>query len=417
MKKMETIKTIFKIGSGPSSSHTMGPEKAVEKFILMYDNIDKYEVYLYGSLALTGKGHLTDQVIIQTFRDIPGEVIFDFKKKDLLHPNQMKIVGYKNGEIVGEYEIASVGGGNLEQIIDNKIVKSNDSGDLNVYEHEHLEDIITYCKENNITLIDYIKEREGEDLEMYLKSVYEVMNDAIERGISATGLVPGKLKLVKRANKLYTDYTDGYGDKSVLLSAYAYAVNEENASGGKIVTAPTCGACGVIPAVLKYYQTIYLKSEKKIINALMIAGLIGTITRHNASISGAEAGCQAEVGTATAMGAAAVMYLMDPECDFDKINAAAEIGLIHQLGLTCDPVLGYVQIPCIQRNPVGANKALLAAKLAKQLLPDEVADFDAIVDVMYQTGIDMKDEYRETAKGGIAKFYKDKALKHLKLDE
>lgn len=410
---METIKTIYKIGSGPSSSHTMGPERAVEQFLDKNKDIDSYKVYLYGSLALTGKGHLTDDVIKKTFLPIEGDIIFDFKKQDLLHPNQMKIVGYKEEKIVKEFEIASVGGGNIVEIIDGKLKESNEEDELDVYEHSRLGEIIKYCKEENISLIEYIEKREASDIREYLEEIYSVMSNAIKRGIKSKEVIPGELKLVRRASGLYESYKSGNDDKTILISAYAYAVNEENASGGKIVTAPTCGACGVLPALLKYYEEIHEASKKHIIDALMIAGLIGTITRENATISGAEGGCQAEIGTATAMGAAAVVYLMDPNVEFRKINAAAEIGLCHQLGLTCDPVLGYVQIPCIQRNTMGSTKALLAAKLANQVVEGEPIDFDAIVDVMYQTGKDLKSEYRETSTGGMAKYYKEKALKYI----
>ncbi len=407
---MESIKTIFKVGSGPSSSHTMGPELAVKKFKEMF-TIDRYEVELYGSLALTGTGHLTDYIIKETFKPIKGEVKCDYKKTDLAHPNQMKIKGYKDDELIAEYEIASTGGGNIVQVIDGKItsIKSDDS--LDVYEHSKLGDIIDYCNENNIDLIEYVIDREGKEIKEYLQGIYDVMKDAIKRGITTKGVIPGKLNLVRRASNLYESYKEDPSEKEVLLSSYAYAVNEENASGGRIVTAPTCGACGVLPAVLKYYQDNHDVEEEKIIEALMVAGLIGTITRQNATISGAEGGCQAEVGTATAMGAAAIMYLMDNNAPLRKINAAVEIGLCHQLGLTCDPVLGYVQIPCIQRNPMGANKAIVAAKLANKVLDEEPVDFDAVVDVMYQTGKDLKSDYRETSTGGMAKFYKDRALK------
>ncbi len=407
---MESIKTIFKIGSGPSSSHTMGPELAVKEFKKLFD-VDQYEVELYGSLALTGKGHLTDYIIKETFKPIEGKVIFDLKKDDLVHPNQMKIKGYKKGELIAEYEIASVGGGNIVQLIDGQMSSVKEDDSLDVYEHSKLSDIIDYCENNNISLIQYILDREGEDLKDYLQEIYEVMKGAINRGINTKGIIPGKLNLIRRASNLYESYKDDPKEKEILLSSYAYAVNEENASGGKIVTAPTCGACGVLPSLLKYYQDNHNIEEEKIIEALMIAGLIGTITRENATISGAEGGCQAEVGTATAMGAAAIMYLMDNNAPLRKINAAAEIGLGHQLGLTCDPVLGYVQIPCIQRNPMGANKALVAAKLADKTLDEELVDFDSIVEVMYQTGKDLKSEYRETSTGGIAKFYKGKAVK------
>ncbi len=407
---MESIKTIFKIGSGPSSSHTMGPELAVKEFKKLFD-VDQYEVELYGSLALTGKGHLTDYIIKETFKPIEGKVIFDLKKDDLVHPNQMKIKGYKKGELIAEYEIASVGGGNIVQLIDGQMSSVKEDDSLDVYEHSKLSDIIDYCENNNISLIQYILDREGEDLKDYLQEIYDVMKDAINRGINTKGIIPGKLNLIRRASNLYESYKDDPKEKEILLSSYAYAVNEENASGGKIVTAPTCGACGVLPSLLKYYQDNHNIEEEKIIEALMIAGLIGTITRENATISGAEGGCQAEVGTATAMGAAAIMYLMDNNAPLRKINAAAEIGLGHQLGLTCDPVLGYVQIPCIQRNPMGANKALVAAKLADKTLDEELVDFDSIVEVMYQTGKDLKSEYRETSTGGIAKFYKGKSVK------
>lgn len=395
---METIKTIFKIGLGPSSSHTMGPDKAIRLFIEQY-NFDFCQVTLFGSLALTGKGHLTDVAISNALEEhkIMHNITFDYERKRS-HPNTFKIVGYLNEEEVANWTVRSIGGGNI----------SIDGFDLNdtttyPYEQECLNDIISFCKDKNIGLIEYVNMFESTD--QYLNEVLDVMFESVERGLNATGMLHGELSYVKRANKLFSLARD---DRELLFSAFAYAVSEENACGHKIVTAPTCGACGIIPSIL-YYYSHYLNYERTIlIDALKIAGLIGTLIRHNASISGAEAGCQAEVGSATSMAAAMVAYLDDSNATLLQIESAAEIGLEHSLGLTCDPILGYVQMPCIQRNAVGASRAITCAKIALASSEMEVVDFDTICKVMYETGKDMAEGYKETSISGLAKYFKTK---------
>ncbi len=393
---MERLREIYKIGVGPSSSHTMGPQIAAERFKKEFPDLVSVECILYGSLALTGVGHLTDQIVIDTIAPLPINVTFKMTETLPKHENGMKLIGtLENGEEV-TWTIYSIGGGNIE--IDE--VPSTADFDKEVYPHNTMNAIRKYCLENEITLLDYVN-RYDEDASVHLVDVWDVMKKAIEAGLNDEGVIPGKLQVKKRAKMLHN--LEKKDDPELLISSYAYAVNEQNASGGIIVTAPTCGACGTLPAALRYMQEVLNVDDAKIIDALKIAGLVGTIVKTNASISGAEAGCQAEVGTATSMAAAAITFLAGG--NDQQIEAAAEIGMEHQLGLTCDPVLGYVQIPCIQRNAVGALKARIAAKLALEMAEHELVDFDTLVNVMYETGKDLSSKYRETAEGGLAKHY------------
>lgn len=391
---MLSIRDVFKIGAGPSSSHTMGPEQASIQFLETYPQLARVECTLYGSLALTGKGHLTDYIITKTFGDIPVEFVWN-NSPHKLHENTLSFCGFfENGEEV-TWTVASIGGGDI------KIAEMPDCNQQkDVYPHNNMTEISNYCQENDLTYFQYVIQYEPEIIE-YLQQVWQVMTASINRGISKSGTIPGILQIKRRAQLLLeSDSTH------MRLEAYAYAVNEENASGGQIVTAPTCGACGTLPAVLKYYQDDLELTDAKVIEGLAVAGLFGAVVKKNATISGAEAGCQAEVGTATAMAAAAAAYLNN--CDNRQIESAGEIGLEHQIGLTCDPVLGYVQVPCIQRNAVGASKAKTAFKIAQATGHEETVPFDTIVEVMYETGKDMAVEYRETSLKGLAKFYKNK---------
>ncbi len=396
---MERIREIYKIGVGPSSSHTMGPQIAATKFKQAFPELKSVICNLYGSLALTGVGHLTDQIIEQTIAPIPIETKFHMTKELPKHENGMELIGTLNDDSEVKWTIYSVGGGNIE--IDEVVEETTEN--INVFPHNTMHEINKFCQENNLTYNQYV-DYFDKDADNYLYEVWEVMQAAIKRGIEDEGYIPGKLKVKKRA-KMLNQLNEA--DAELTISSYAYAVNEQNASGGIIVTAPTCGACGTLPAVLKYYQDKYQYTNEQIVNALKVAGLIGTLVKTNASISGAEAGCQAEVGTATAMAAAAITYVRGG--NNSQIEAAAEIGLEHQLGLTCDPVLGYVQIPCIQRNAVGASKARLASKLAWEMSEFELVDFDTLVKVMYETGKDLRKAYRETSVGGLAKYYVDRA--------
>lgn len=384
---MKSIKDVYKIGTGPSSSHTMGPENAAKYIIKKFENCSTIDVVLYGSLALTGKGHLTDYIIKKTLGSKCNNIIFDLKKKNLKHENTMEFLIDKTTRV----EVLSIGGGDI--IVDGESISEDDK---QVYPHENFTEIRKYCNDNKIELIEYIREF---DLKLfdYLDEVLSVMFESVKNGLEKEDIIPGILKVKKRA-KLMFDKSTANSDNR--LMSYAYAVNEQNASGEVIVTAPTCGACGVLPAML-YYASEDLKLERKVlIDALAIAGLFGAIIKNNASISGAEAGCQAEVGSATAMTAAAYAFIQGG--NLSVIESAAEVGLEHQLGLTCDPVYGYVQIPCIQRNAMGVIKAKNSAQIAMMVSEHEIVDFDTIVQVMYETGKDMHVNYRETSIGGLA---------------
>ena len=390
---MKSIESMYKIGAGPSSSHTMGPERAALKLKEMYNNVKSVRCELYGSLALTGEGHLTDKIIIDTLKPIPCDIVFDLKTNLELHENTMRFfVTLEDGtEFV--WTILSIGGGEIK-IIELESEQANE----NVYEYNKFNDFKKYFDTPD-EIIKYLYETEP-NLHAHLVKVMNVMCASVDRGLKAEGILPGKIRLQRLAKKLFETAQDR---EDYLLSAFAQAVNEENASGGQIVTAPTCGACGIIPAVIYYYKNYKKTKKEKLINGLAIAGLLGALVRENASISGAEAGCQAEVGTATAMAAGMIAYLEGE--DLEVIEKAASKGFEHQLGLTCDPVLGYVQVPCIQRNTVGVNKANLAYNIVKNVAGELVFDFDTMTLVMYETGKDLKMEYRETSLGGLAKYY------------
>ncbi len=398
---MYSLRELFKIGNGPSSSHTMGPKEAALEFLRRNPDCDFIEVYLYGSLALTGKGHLTDYIIERTILPIRCQIIMD-PIKDVPHPNTLDFVGYKNHEKIAEMRVYSIGGGAIKIEGDVKRIKDE------IYQLNKFSDISSYCKKNSINIPSYVDSIENEDFNNYMEQIYNVMMESIERGLNTPGILPGRLMVKRKANYLYNQ-PEIDNDKSEKLRrniiSYAYAVSEENASGGLIVTAPTCGAAGVLPAIVKYSVDLNKYTHKEIIDALKVAGLIGNLVKKNGSISGAEAGCQAEVGTACSMAAA---YLCQLEgASFERISSAAEIALEHHLGLTCDPIEGYVQIPCIERNAVAALRALDAAKLSGYLNnADSKISFDLVVETMLDTGRDLNYEYRETSKGGLAKKYK-----------
>ncbi len=397
---MISIRDVFKIGAGPSSSHTMGPERASIMFKEAYPTLKSVKCTLFGSLALTGKGHLTDWIIEKTLSPVPVEFKWNYTESNIGHENTMQFDGILEDGTEVSWTIYSIGGGDV------KIIGFDQEAEVrDVYPHNNFTDISKYCDQNEISYFEYVMEFEPEVIE-HLTKVWDVMKKALYNGVKTDGKIPGELGVIRRAKTLFES-----DSKHMRLEAYAYAVNEENASGGQIVTAPTCGAAGVLPAILKYYQDDLDLFDEQVIEGLAVAGLLGAVVKQNATVSGAEGGCQAEVGTATAMAAGAAAYLNG--CSNRIIEAAAEIGLEHQIGLTCDPVLGYVQVPCIQRNAVGAGKAKTAFKIAQATASDEQIYFDTIVDVMYETGKDMAAEYRETSLGGLAKLYKNR----LKEDE
>lgn len=399
---MKSIRDIYKIGKGPSSSHTMGPNSAAKEFAKRYSDCDYVVVTLYGSLAKTGRGHHTDYALEDGLNPLPCQIIFD-KETDastLPHENTMDFVAYKNGNVVGQMRALSIGGGDIS------IVGEKDQTKAEIYTESSFEEIAEYCKQKGIRLSDYVYEKEGEEIKIYLDKVWTVMQDAIHRGLSTTGILEGGLGVERKA---YTLYSSRHIDESAstkenrLVCAYAFAVGEENAQFGTVVTAPTCGACSVVPAVLKYESELRHVSHNKIIDALAVGGLIGNIIRTNASISGAECGCQAEMGSACSMASAALCEMLD--MGILQIEYAAEVAMEHQLGLTCDPVCGLVQIPCIERGAVSAMRAINCMSLANFLSSSRKISFDMLVETMYKTGKDISSRYRETSEGGLAESY------------
>lgn len=398
---MESIRSLFKIGRGPSSSHTMGPERASEIMKERYPEAMGFEVILYGSLALTGEGHGTDRIIKETFAPIPVSILFDTQMPTPVHPNTMDVFPIVNGEKLASVRFYSIGGGAIEIEGEGKAAAAPD-----VYALSTFTDIAKYCASKNIRLSEYVYECEGEGIVDYIDEVWDAMKNAIHAGLSTSGILPGGLGTVRKARTLFEkNHIDESAQtrENRLVSAYAFAVSEENAAGGRIVTAPTCGSCGVLPSVLKYMQDSRGFSDKKIFDAIAVAGLIGTIIRTNASISGAECGCQAEIGSACSMAAAALGELFG--MGLNQIEYAAEVAMEHHLGLTCDPICGLVQIPCIERNAVAAMRAINALSLANFLSDSRKITFDLIVETMYKTGCDLPLGYKETSTGGLAKYY------------
>lgn len=397
---MQSIRYIYKIGHGPSSSHTMGPSNAAVVMMERFKEADNFKVTLFGSLALTGKGHLTDKIIIDTFGKFPCEITFDYLSECTYHPNTLDIYAYKGEELLGKHRFFSVGGGSIEIEGEGKHVEEN------IYPFTNFTDTRKYLEEKGLTIPQYVLQVEGPEILNYLHEVYTHMKNSIKSGLDKSGKLPGALGVERKAKQIMNKF---FIDGSMILSkkifAYAYAVSEENASGNIVVTAPTCGACGVLPSVLYGLQKEYQFPIEKIIEALMVAGLFGNVVKNNASISGAEAGCQAEIGTACAMTAAASAYLFG--LCLDDIEQAAEVALEHHLGLTCDPIDGYVQIPCIERNAVCALRALDSAKLVQFMGDSEhKISFDMVCKTMLETGKDLHQKYRETAEGGLAKEYR-----------
>ena len=397
---MKSLTELYRCGMGPSSSHTIAPENACRAFLAENGGLEDYKVILYGSLAKTGKGHMTDRVIERTFAR-PVTVEFNVEKTDLPHPNTFDIIGYLNGEEKVKWRVTSVGGGAYKV----KGKKNTGTG-ADCYPLKSFREIESYCTENGLRLYEFAEKFDVKDIRSYIGEVWSVMQDAIKRGLGADGILDGGLNIKRKAKTLYESnnvFEDEITRENRLICSFAFAVSEENASCGKIVTAPTCGAAGVLPAVLYYFKNKYKYSDERIIDALLTAGVIGNVVKTNASISGAECGCQAEIGTACSMAAAALGELLD--MNISQIEYAAEVALEHHLGLTCDPIKGLVQIPCIERNAVAAMRAINAVNLANFLTDSRKISFDMVVATMYRTGKDISRIYRETAEGGLAKAY------------
>lgn len=396
---MESLRELFKIGKGPSSSHTMGPERAANIIKKRFGENAEYVVDLYGSLSMTGKGHLTDYIIHETLGE---NCQVNFCEETLpFHPNGMVFHIYQDGELKDDITAYSVGGGSI-------VWEGEDDFSLsrkNVYREKNLKEILETRDRNAYSFYDYVMEHENALFVDYLYEILDTMFDSVERGLKREGTIPGKLQLPRVAKQMYTQAINlpaGSERETLILSSYAYAVAEENASGQTIVTAPTCGSSGVLPAIL-YYCYKQLNVEKpRLIKALAVAGVFGNVIKNNASISGADAGCQAEIGSACAMGAALYAWILG--LNNSLIEYAAEMGLEHNLGLTCDPVGGYVQIPCIERNGYAALRAIDCAIYAKNLgyVRKNKVSFDAVVNVMKNTGHDLNKAYKETSLGGLA---------------
>lgn len=396
---MESLRELYRIGSGPSASHTMGPKRAAEIFLARYQNAPAFRVTLFGSLAATGRGHLTDIAIQQVFACRKLEILWKAKERLPLHPNGMAWEALDDtGQPASTWLVYSIGGGALLDP-DTKVPPAR------VYTVRTMNEVLAWARENNSPVWKYVEQYEGREIWDYLATCWKAMQEAIDRGLETYGVLPGSLKLRRKAHRHYQQAKGRPGplQRTGLLTAYALAVSEENASAGTVVTAPTCGACGVLPAVLRYLKETLEADDRAILRAMATAGLIGNFVKHNASISGAAVGCQGEVGTACSMAAAAAAQLLGG--DAKKIEYAAEMGIEHHLGLTCDPVAGLVQIPCIERNAVGAMRAVDCADYALLSDGDHEIPFDTVVRTMKATGEDMQERYRETSEGGLAKMH------------
>ena len=401
---MKSVKSIFKIGKGPSSSHTMGPFKAVTNYIENHPETQSLHVTLYGSLAATGKGHLTDKAVEEAAANAGLAVIIAWEPKENLpeHPNGMVVASVaEDGSLTDCWTYYSVGGCDIKCMD----IEIEDEDGAEVYEMSTMKEILDWCNRNGKAFWEFVQENEEKTKGFWehIELVWKTMQKAVERGIDEEGALPGPLNIRRKAGSYYIK-ADGYGDVQRargLIFAYALAVSEENACGGKIVTAPTCGSCGVLPGVLYHLKKVYGFSDQRIIRALATAGIIGNIVKHNASISGAEVGCQGEVGVACAMAAGAITQLMGGSPS--QIEYAAEMGLEHHLGLTCDPVCGMVQIPCIERNAYAAARAMDASIYSLYTDGRHRVSFDQVVRVMKETGKDLPSLYKETSEGGLAK--------------
>ena len=400
---MKSIRSVYKIGNGPSSSHTVGPYNAALTFRSRFPDADSYHVILYGSLALTGDGHGTAHAIHSAIPN--AEITYDTTTPiaTLPHPNTMDFSAGRDGKEIGKARVMSIGGGSIE------FEGEHDKESEEIYPQKNFTEMLEYCDAMGLRLQDFVYMIEEDDIKPYLRKVWHAMIDSVERGLKEEGILPGGLGIDRKAKVLFQ--TVSYNESSDitmdrLISAFAYATSEENASEGRVVTAPTCGSCGVIPSILYYMQFYKGFTEEEIIDALAVAGLIGNVIATNASISGAECGCQAEIGSACSMAAGALATLY--KLNLGQIEYAAEVAMEHNLGLTCDPVNGLVQIPCIERNAVAAMRAVTAVNLSRFLFRTRKISFDTVVETMYRTGLDMNEKYRETAHGGLAELYKNK---------
>ena len=396
-KKMKSLRSLFRIGLGPSSSHTMGPNRAAKIFAERCPDVDTYRVTLYGSLAATGEGHMTDKAIISVLEPLARlELLWEPKTFLPFHPNGMLFEGIRNGEVVDKWTIYSIGGGELA----NEQTTKNEE---DIYPLTTIHEVMDWCDETGCSFWEYVEKYEGPEIWDFLAEVWETMKETIKRGLENEGVLPGGLGIQRKAN-VYLNKSQSYNaavSSKAKVYAYALATSEENASGSTIVTTPTCGSSGVLPAVLYHLYTSHSCSDKRILRAIATAGLFGNVAKEHASISGADVGCQGEIGVACAMAAAAACQLFGGT--INQIEYAAEMGLEHHLGLTCDPLCGLVQVPCIERNAIAAARALDACTYSALSDGKHKIDYDRIVEVMKETGHDLPSLYKETSTGGIAK--------------
>ena len=398
---MKSIRDIYKIGKGPSSSHTIGPERAAKLFRQQYPEADAFQVDLFGSLSKTGKGHGTDRVLREVLSPLPADIVFRADMpEDVKHPNTMDFTALKSGTVLGSLRVESVGGGDIR-------VSGGVLAELpEVYPENSFAEVEQFCRFRGLDLAEYVGINEGEDIWEFLSEIWETMKTSVKEGLAAKGMLPGGLRVERKAKMLFENPAPNEVPQvreCRIVSAYAFAVSEQNADCGTIVTAPTCGACGVLPACLVYVQAQRNLTDDQMLRGLAVAGLIGNLIKRNASISGAECGCQAEIGAACSMAAAALTYLFG--LTTSQIQYAAEIALEHHLGLTCDPICGLVQVPCIERNAVAAMRAMNACNLSYFLSDTQRISFDMVVKTMYETGISMNQRFRETSEGGLAKMF------------
>ncbi len=398
---MKSIRDIYKIGKGPSSSHTIGPERAARLFLLEHPEADSFRVVLYGSLSKTGKGHGTDRVLREVLSPQPTEIVFSTETPPgVHHPNTMDFFAYREGAETGAMRVESIGGGDIH------IEGRQDLELPEIYPENSFAEVEQFCRFRGLDLAEYVEINEGEDIWEFLDEIWRTMKRSVEEGLMTEGILPGGLKVERKAKILFEHPAPNEVPQvreCRIISAYAFAVSEQNADCGTIVTAPTCGACGVLPASLVYVQQQRKLTDEQMLRGLAVAGLIGNLVKHNASISGAECGCQAEIGTACAMAAAALTYLFGLKTN--QIQYAAEIALEHHLGLTCDPICGLVQVPCIERNAVAAMRAMNSCNLAYFLTDTQRISFDMVVKTMYETGVNLNQRFRETSEGGLAKMF------------
>ena len=402
---MKSIRDLYKIGKGPSSSHTMGPARAAEIFKSENPDAERYEVVLYGSLAKTGVGHGTDRVLRDVFAPKDVQIVFaEHDPDDLKHPNTLDLSAFTGAERTASIRVESIGGGDI-------VVEGRPGLEPpEVYPENSFAEIAQFCAWRQVSLPQYVEMNEGPEIWDFLKDIWNAMRKEIHDGLSAEGILPGGLNVQRKAKYLFerghqVDIPQVRELQQVC--AYAFAAAEQNAGNGTIVTAPTCGSCGVLPAVLLYLQDKYKFTDEKIAEALSVAGLLGCLIKRNASVSGAECGCQAEIGSACSMAAAAMSQLMG--LSIQEIEYSAEIAMEHHLGLTCDPICGLVQIPCIERNAVAAKRAIDASNLAHMLVGTRTISFDMVVRTMYETGLSINKAFRETSEGGLARLYSRKS--------